>query len=343
MIISLFWSDYLGDSLVGLVYFLPPLAIYIIAFCYFSGKEGLLKILLASLASSLVPVFITLYQIIHKQYFFSPDSNLGRLQGPFNHPNLLGLHIFVIIALFISYYLAKEDKKISHNLFIILYNLILLAILVLTYSRVSWACLGLFLLILVYIRRNLIALFIAFSPVAAILAISIKNIRLRIIETFSGSLFSSWSARLNIWKISFSEIVKRPIFGNGIGTSEKIIEQAKSWQGGTIRPHNDLVLYGLELGIIGIIIFFAYTIGIIYYCRKTFICLNNKYETVQIYNKKFIINFKILSFGIMAIFLSLLLANGFEAISRRIVTQIVVWAILGCLFSLKISEKKYAK
>ncbi|MDD5071553.1 MAG: O-antigen ligase family protein [Patescibacteria group bacterium] len=335
LIISMAWSTDLGASLSGLIYFLAPLAIYIIAYCYFSSHQGLVKIIFACLASALMPAILAFSQIANKEYFFEPDSSLGRLAGPFVHPNLFGLYLFVILGLALSYFLAKKNKSLKNNLFLFLFAAATAIMLVLTYSRVSWTCLALSFLIFAVMARWLLILLAILTPLAFVITAIFESIKSRVTEIFEVSFFNSWIARKNIWHVSLGEIIKKPIFGHGVGTSEIVIEGAKNWRGGTSLPHNDFLLYGLELGSLGILFFLSYTIGAVYYAGKTYLCLPNENTQINVFGQKIEINFKILAYGVLTIILSLILASFFESASRGLVTQIILWSVLGGLFGLK--------
>ncbi|MDD5290790.1 MAG: O-antigen ligase family protein [Patescibacteria group bacterium] len=335
LIISMAWSENLSASLSGLVYSLAPLAIYIITYSYFSNHQGLIKIILASLISALAPLAIAVWQIATGAYFFEPDSSLARITGPFVHPNLFGLYLFIILGLTFSYFLAKKNKGLKNNFFLFLFAAAMAVILILTYSRVSWACLVLFLLIFTVLARYLLIFLAVLAPLAFFILAIFESIRSRVTETFASSFFNSWIARKNIWRVSWEEIMKKPIFGHGIGTSEMVIENAKNWRGGTSLPHSDFFLYGLELGFLGAVFFLSYTIGAIYYAGRTFLSLPDGNIKINAFGQEIEINFKTLAFGVLALLLSLILASFFESVSREIATQIIVWAVLGSLFSLK--------
>ncbi|MFA4834036.1 MAG: O-antigen ligase family protein [Patescibacteria group bacterium] len=335
LIISMAWSLNLSASLSGLVYFLAPPAIYIIAYCYFSNYQGLTKVIFAGFASALMPLALAFWQIANGEYFFEPDSSLGRIAGPFVHPNLFGLYLFVILGLTLSYLLAKRNKSLKNNFFLFLFAAAIIVILILTYSRVSWACLALFLLIFAVLARYLLIFLAVLAPLAFFILAIFESVRSRVAETFASSFFNSWIARKNIWQVSWEEIIKKPVFGHGVGTSEIVIEGAKNWRGGTSLPHSDFFLYGLELGLVGAVLFLSYTIGAIYYAGKTYLRLPNENTEINILGRKIEINFKILAFGVLTMLLALILASFFESVSRGIATQVIIWAVLGSLFSLK--------
>lgn len=322
---SIIWSDYKNTSLIEFIYLAVPFFMYFICYLYFGDKNGLTKIFFASLLSSIIPAIISIKQIVNKEYFFEPDSSLGRITGTLAHPNSLGLYLFLIIALIIIY-LISQKRRISENKIIIAYGLFLSVLLVLTYSRTSWGALAMFFLFILFIKNKLAVIAL---PLVASLFLTVESIKYRIIETFNNTLFNSWLARINIWKVSVAEIVKKPLWGYGIGVSELIIEKAKTWRGGTSLAHNDYLLQALELGIIGLIIYLSLNLSAIFYAYKFYSNADKNKDA----------NFKITSYGIISLMITFLLAGITESISQKIFIQIILWAILGSFFSYAQKEK----
>lgn len=335
ILFSFFWSENINISLIGAIYSLVPFFAYILAYCYFKEKKDFLFLIYTILLSSILPLFISIYQFITKNYFFEPDSVLGRIQGPFVHPNLFGIYLFIVLVILISYFLSKENKKFKSNIHLFILLLGLVFIFTLTYSRVSWAAFILFLLLFILIKRYLALIFILISPIILFIVFNIENLKVRIGELFENSVFSSWTARTNIWSISLNEITKKPVQGHGIGMSESIIEKAKTWEGGTSLAHNDFILYSLELGIIGLIFFVGIFASAFYNIANAYKALENKFYNIKILNNKLSLNFKVLSFGILAAFTSLFFVGFFESASREIIAQIFIWTLLGSLSAQK--------
>lgn len=335
ILLSLLWTSNLSDSLIGIIYLLTPLAAYFIAYRFFASRKNFLKVIFAVIISSILPVIISFYQIAANQYFYEPDSSLPRIAGPFAHPNLFGLYLFIIISVIFIFWLSKKDKTFKTNWLIILWAAVLLLILALTYSRVSWAALGMTLIIMGLIRPITLIFLAAASPVLIFLAFSIENIRFRLIEIFNNTLFNSMIARKNIWQVALKEIIKNPYLGYGVGSAENVIAEAKNWSGGTSLPHNDFLQFALELGIVGAALFLILIISTVRYCLNFWLEEPDKYIPINLNNKKFEFNLKIFYFGSAAILISLLLASFFESTSREIAAQIIIWSLLGSLFGLK--------
>lgn len=331
---SIFWSADPKTSLIGLLYLMVPFAMYLTTYFYFSDQTFFVKLLLVSILSSIIPLIVAIFQLASGSYFYEPDSSLGRLIGTLDHPNTLGLFLFLIMGLLISLYLAKADRDFKNNKLIFFYLAGLLFFFILTYSRTSWLCFAIFVILLIFLERKIIWLALSSLPLAAIVFLSFKNIRNRILEIFDNAVFSSMTARMNIWQVSFEQILAKPFFGHGVGMAETIIENAKPWQGGMSLPHNDYLLQTLELGLTGLIIFLIYTFGAIYHVFKTFKDLADKKTVINLYGHIFILNFKVLAFGLLIVLIALLPATIFESLSQKIILQIIIWSLLGGLFGL---------
>jgi len=328
---SIFWSDNKEISIIELIYFLVPFSLYIISYCYFNTSKAFIKITLAAVFSSIIPLLFSFKQIINNEYFYEADSSLGRLTSTMTHPNSLGLYLVLIIGLITAYYLAKENRKISQNKTLFIYGFLLLAILIMTYSRTAWFCLAAFFLLFLLAEKKILQFILIFSPFAIYMMFMIESIKIRIFEIFDSAIFNSITARENIWRVAWSKITEKPLIGYGVGNSESVIENAKDWQGGMSLPHNDYLLQTLELGLVGLLLFIAYTYGAIYHIVKSFNSLSAKY--IKINSKNF--NFKMLSFGILAIYLALIPSTFLESLSQKILIQIILWSLLGSLFALK--------
>lgn len=331
---STFWSVDVNSSVIATVYLAVPFILYFIAYCYFSNPDDFLKIIYASILSSIIPALVGLRQFIAKDYFYEPDSSLGRIMGTLAHPNSYGLFLFLVISLMAAFYFANKDRKIKNHKLFFTYGAFLLFLLLLTYSRTSWICLLIFLIITIIKSKFLwLTLFVSPLPLGALLLF--ENIKQRVLEPFNLAIFNSWTARVDIWKVSLFKINEEPLSGYGAGTSELVIGQSKTWDGGTSLPHNDIILHALELGAFGVILFCLYTMAAIVNVYKIYKRALNKYLPVKFFGHEIYINFKIFSFSILAILFALIFASVFESVSQKIFLQTIIWPVLGSLFGMR--------
>ena len=82
-----------------------------------------------------------------------------------------------------------------------------------------------------------------------------------------GSAQNSSSPRYIIWSAALSMLEQRPIFGSGMGSFYyKGITEISSLAGninGVMRTHNDVLELGVELGVIGLILFFGVVVSLV--------------------------------------------------------------------------------
>lgn len=334
-LLSILWSGDPAASLIETVYLAVPFCLYFIAFANLNTAKSFIKIIIAIILSSIIPLVYALTQIINKTYFYEPDSSLGRLSSTMSHPNSYGLYLTVVAGLCFALFISRENKTFKKNHLLVLFSFASCLALLLTYSRTSWLSLAIYFLIFFWAEKRIAYIFAAISPLIIILLISVESIRLRIAEIFETSIFSSTTARLNIWKIAWQKIIENPWLGYGSGMSEAVIENSKTWKGGVSLPHNDYLLQWLELGVFGLFVFISYTMAAIVKTYRSFCAMANINTTISIGSKTYMINLKKLSFAILALLIALLPATIFESLSQKILIQIIIWSILGSLFGLK--------
>lgn len=332
ILLSFIWTSNFSASLVGLIYALSPLAVYILANIHFRTKEDLLAIWLTVIGSSLGPVLISGWQIVSGNFYYEADSSLARITGSFVHPNLLGLYLFIIISLLVVFYFALEKSRRLNSL-IFAYGSILTLLFIMTFSRTSWLCAAIFIFLFAILKRQLFALIALTAPVALLFSIFIEQLRDRIWGLSNYVFFNSVIARQNIWRVSMGEFANQPVLGHGVGSSESVIASAKEWAGGTSLPHNDYILHGLEFGAIGLLLYLNYILGTIKQLYSTFKDTPDKFSNIAFGRTSCNINFKTLAFGILTIVIALQAATVFESVSREIIIQMAVWGILGGLLS----------
>jgi len=330
--LSIFWSPDKSLGVLEIIYLLTPLSAYFISYVHFKSPKDILKICWLIIISSFLPLILGLSQYLNHDFFYEPDSFLGRLTGSFAHPNSFGLFLVLIIAVAITTYLSAKEK-ITGEKKIILFAVASLSLLelILTYSRVSWLSLVIMLAGFALWRRKIIKTAVFALPIAMIIIFLFEIIRDRIWELFSFSLFDSWLARKNIWKIAWEQVLKKPLTGYGLGTAEKVITAGKTWLGGSVLPHNDFLLNLLELGAVGAIFFLALIIAPFYYLVKF------------LFSPKVIPGAKPFAVSLLIILISFLPAYVFESFSQKIVTQIFLWSLIGAILGQKPIHKSLTK
>lgn len=75
---------------------------------------------------------------------------------------------------------------------------------------------------------------------------------------------TSVGARLNMWKLSLKAIAEKPLLGHGVGNWTPVVKRLYGVNGDTVfgegngsNPHQELLLWSVELGIVGGMLFLA--------------------------------------------------------------------------------------
>ncbi len=215
-------------------------------------------------------------------WYQKPISLTDGLTGPFNNPNYAGSWLTLVWP-FSLYYFLINQKKYKKIITLIICFLFITSIL-LTNSRNSW--LGMLIAIqtmlgfeTIFLLIPLILLsFILLTFIISLLPTSIRNdflsfVPINIFNNFPDKSidFSEAYPRLEIWKFSIENILKRPLLGWGGGSFPIVYETFKGkWIG---HPHNIIFELAFNYGVI--------TAVIISY--KIFQYLNKSYRLIANY------------------------------------------------------------
>ncbi|MDP4000983.1 MAG: O-antigen ligase family protein [bacterium] len=183
--------------------------------------------------------------------FWGGGVEVRRIVSVFEFPNALSLYLGPLIAFFSALYLGKW-KLINNRLLSVGLPIVLLA-LFLTFSRGSWLAVFItiiFLLLAKFSWKKIL-------PLTGIIMISlllITPIRDRMALVTSDP---SSSAHLDLMSVGFNKILENPILGNGLYGFRTTLREAG--YGGEILnfPHNIFLNFWVEMGLLGLISFFA--------------------------------------------------------------------------------------
>ena len=183
-----------------------------------------------------------------------------RVFSTLENPNVLAgyLDIFVCLALG---FLAKAENR-SQKLILITAIILLIACLVMTYSR--GAFLTLVIIFAVYAVLQDWRILILFAAVTGLIAYSDSTFMDRILSTFTMS-DSSGSVRVGIWVSTSAMISDHPFTGIGWGAYKYIYPQYNYYIADpkiiVYHAHNIYLNYAAEVGIVGALAFFWYFFG----------------------------------------------------------------------------------
>jgi len=246
IILSIF-SINLTISVVEIFRWLSFLALFILGFLLFPGGQKTTLLIKTLIFSSLIPLIISIFQIINQQGFF--DGERWRIAGTFVHPNMLAFYLVFVITLVLFIFLTLRQEAIE-KYFYLIFSLPLLIVLLFTYTRGAWLCLILILFLVglsrfrVFLLSTLLILFlfyISFLPFQE---------RVNSLASFSASDSTVW--RLDLWRDAWGYAKNSLIVGHGPGTASLVIGQNRSHLLGSSEPHNDYIKIILETGLIGL-------------------------------------------------------------------------------------------
>jgi len=244
-------------------------------------------ILIFIVVSALIQSFIGVFQLIH----FNPlgmwiplnDHNIA--QGMFQQPNVLAT--FLVTALMIILYLISQPFFIHAHftiklLFIITFGLSLFVVLS-TGSRIGLLSFILAILVMIVSRRKLLVQHKQIMIILLLISIGAVTAAQIGINGQTGGLATTYkkvqkiteghSIRQGLYTISGELVTKKPIFGHGIGSFQQVwVKQSTQFikthpqatlpsQGIVTHPHNELLLWAIEGGLVTVfsllIVFFS--------------------------------------------------------------------------------------
>jgi putative inorganic carbon (HCO3(-)) transporter len=252
-------------------YFLEPLLFLIVFLDVLRKKEDFLRAILALIFSGTIVVFYALYQKIIGQGVWSTEawgqSQILRVTSFFPHPNFLGLYLAPLFILGLGLIVFQFRKK-RIRLVLTSFLLFVLGGCSFIFARAEGAIVAIALVLflggLFYgsARKWFLALLLVF----ALLIFSYPSFGSKITEKiFLRDL--SGRLRINIWQGAGQMIKDAPLLGHGLGAYQVLAPQyQKPYYGpdgsGLVSvethpyPHNLFLALWLELGLVGVVIFF---------------------------------------------------------------------------------------
>lgn len=244
-------SDALRLVSILCIALLVPVAITSIA-----RLEGLLW---SIVIASVIPAVVALVQVALGVGISDDAVAFARPFATFSHPNTFALYLVFIIM--ISGFLWLRFRSFGTRTFLTLLILVQGLLLLLTYTRIAWLSLALSggLALWHYRRVWLVPLVLLASLV--FLVPSIQN---RVLEIFDTQPSSSTSWRQGLWTDMYAKIRfdDRELLGNGFATFTRYAEDFRGSDLGSVDPHNDFIRFGVELGVLGLVLLSVVWVGI---------------------------------------------------------------------------------
>lgn len=334
--VSFLNSQYRLTGVVFLVYLMAGFMAYFLGYLLLGNKRDYLRLIFILIASSFIPAIFALFQLISGNYLFEADSELGRINSTFPHSNTFGSFLYVVLTVFIIAFFAirrnqeeRENKNRVYDLASYFPFLVLIPLLVLTYSRTAWIGLVLSLLAIALVKAD-IRWLIAYAGTGGMSLMMIyEKTRNRILGTFDRYMYDAIYGRFEIWDMAFFEAQKKPLIGYGIGSFEEVIRTAQGKETGNVYPHNDSVRFFLEGGLAGFLGYVLYMAGAIYYSWRSYWRYPKGEDKVKLGGWNFQVDFKLLGFIPFLLFSSMVVISLVESPSMDFVYQILSWTMLG--------------
>lgn len=322
-----------GWGLLTLTYSISPAAtsyellrffnLFIIGFLAFVTVEryrDFRTLLRAIFVSSILPILLGLYQFVNNIGLQDENVSIPRIFGTFSHPNVYSLFLFALIALAVIYFLIYAKKQ-EEKLVTISYLFLLMGTLLLTYARIAWIALFVFLVLLALWRfRFLILPLFLFPLVLIAFSASIQD---RVGEAFHPTPDSSITWRQNLWHdmILKTDFENRKLLGSGMDTFRISSEDLRGLRFGSNDPHNDFVKFYIEGGLVGVLVLTLYIGSFLFF-------------VLHIYRHTPSHTLRTLALLTGMLILTLLLASVSDNIFKNTPVQWLLWSLMGGLFAL---------
>lgn len=280
--LSLIWSVNFDFSLSKWLLWLIGVFSFVLSINLTITKENLIKLAWCLIVAGATISLIGLYQHYSNPFFnpLWPPSSFGNKN--------FAVHVLVLVFPLSIFLLFSKLIQGYRVWFVQFASSLIIAYVILTFTRAAWLSISVELLsIAMYliIRRNKVIKWIDWnnnkrnSVLASILLIltlvslsppnELSNIWMDILQrvtlTASTSDMSSLN-RFEIWQSGIRMFFDKPFIGSGLGSFSQNLTNggyATANINNTIKAHNDLIELAVELGLVGLIVFFMVIVSLI--------------------------------------------------------------------------------
>lgn len=304
-----------------------------ISYFWAGNKKSVISVLLILIANELIAYFIMLLihyknkrfeyilnsiiigTIILALRLFIPNGFLAyystRTIDGFN-ANYLGMYA-AVSANFALYYFFNESKNKNKKILYIICFILSIIITILSFSRK--AIIFVILPMAIYyifkdysLKKSIIRIFISIVAVGILLLMLFKvdilyntmgyRIEAMINGVFNtgGEIDASVSARMKMIEVGKELFVEKPIFGYGLNNYKDMLLIKKPYGMTNVYAHNNYIELAVDLGIIGLLIYYSFYILIILYTIKNFKRMNK----LQIMMMANLITLMVCEYGIVS-------------------------------------------
>lgn len=219
--------------------------------------------------SSVLPVLFSLYQYAFHIGLQDENVSVLRIFGTFSHPNVYSLYLYAMIVFGALYLFLFAENGLRRLITVGLLG-IFSAVLILTFARVAWIALFLFVFLVALFRYRFLLFPLFLFPL--VLYVFSSTFQARVIESFQPDPDSSLVWRQTLWAdvTRYSIQEERLLLGSGLDTFPKVSESIRGTNHGPNEPHNDFVKFFVEGGIVGLITFVIYLFSLAYLLIKRY-------------------------------------------------------------------------
>jgi O-antigen ligase len=317
-------------SINELVRVLSFLLMYITGYIVIKSKKDLLYIITLFITSSTIPAIVGYIQLFNGAGLYTNPGFENRIAGTFGHPNVLGYFLLIIIALMVYIFFENSIKQPLYKVIFVGYGILLAILLIATYTRGAWIGLALLLIGVSLIRYTKKTLIMG-SIITPIIVIGVAGyiwveqnswynltpledvpVIARVVGLFNGDPSDSIIWRQVMWADMYNKGLSRPWTGFGTGTIETIVEEVRGVSLGALEAHNDYIKIFVEMGVVGLVVYILFIIGIVY---SLLIRIQSRKDTLLL----------IMTFLVFAIYLSSIWDN----LLRQTAVMWIFFGLLG--------------
>ena len=323
-LVSLLVSISPGDTIRELLRIFDIAALAILAYMSVRDVRDYRLILGSIFVSSIAPIGAGIYQYANGIGFSDDAVSIPRIFGTFSHPNVFSLYLFVLIATVVIAAVIRERRDTLSTVRLIVMTGIFAATLILTYTRVAWVILFLFILFLTLARWRILLLPLIILPL--LLYVIILPFQERVDSIFQADPGSSVAWRQVMWKSTIQKTLSEgnSLTGYGMSTFPLVSDSLDDPSIGANEAHNDFVKFFVEGGVVGLLAYLGYLVTL------NLALLRRSWETRKWPNTPEHIIFLIL-FGLT---LSLTAASLSDNVFKNTPVQWILWILIGASIKL---------
>jgi O-antigen ligase len=226
-----------------------------LAYATVKSRDDARALFLALFCSAILPILFGIYQFMNGIGLEDENVSIPRIFGTFSHPNVFSLYLATLAGITILF-LLSFTKDLKEKMWSAAFLLILSLTLLLTYTRIGWIALFLFLVLVALYRFRLALVPLLLVPI--LLYAVVTPIRDRVDESLTPTVDSSLTWRQGIWHDTITATrmdSHRFVSGSGMNTFPLVSESIRGMKLGSNDSHNDFVKFFVEGGIIGLALF----------------------------------------------------------------------------------------